>query len=92
MSRCFPPPWTVQEIPGGFKVLDADGQFLAYVYGRESKADADIAHVLTMDEARRIASKIGKVPEPFMLPDWGRLSPNTECEENNAQRDQPREH
>jgi hypothetical protein len=45
-----------------------------------------------MDEARRIASKIGKVPEPFMLPDWGRLSPNTECEENNAQRDQPREH
>ena len=92
MSRCFPPPWTVQEIPGGFKVLDADGQFLAYVYGRESKADADIAHVLTMDEARRIASQIGKVPKPFMLPDWGRLSPNTECEENNAQRDQPREH
>jgi hypothetical protein len=45
-----------------------------------------------MDEARRIASKIGKVPEPFMLPDWGHLSPNTECEENNAQRDQPREH
>jgi hypothetical protein len=82
----------MQEIPGGFKVLDADGQFLAYVYGRESKADADIAHVLTMDEARRIASQIGKVPKPFMLPDWGRLSPNTECEENNAQRDQPREH
>jgi len=66
MSRCFPPPWTAQEIPGGFKVLDADGQSLAYVYRRESKADADIAHVLTMDEARRIASKIGKVPEPFM--------------------------
>ena len=82
----------MQEIPGGFKVLDADGQFLAYVYGRESKADADIARVLTMDEARRIASKIGKVPKPFMLPDWGRLSPNTECEENNAQRDQSREH
>jgi len=26
------------------------GQALAYIYGREKKADADIAHVLTMDE------------------------------------------
>ena len=88
----MPPPWTVEQIPGGYKVKDASEQSLAYVYGRESKADADIAHLLTMDEAQRIASKIGKVPEPFMLPGWGRLSPNTECEENNAQRDQSREH
>ena len=36
---------------------------LAYVYGRETKADADIAKVLTMDEARRIASNIAKLPE-----------------------------
>jgi hypothetical protein len=28
-------------------VLDANGQSLAYVYGREIKADADIANVLT---------------------------------------------
>jgi hypothetical protein len=40
----------------GFKVLDANGQSLAYVYGRETKADADITNVLTMDEARRIAA------------------------------------
>src|SRR5262249_15358894 len=38
------------------KVKDANGQSLAYVYGRETKADADIANVLTMEEARRIAS------------------------------------
>jgi hypothetical protein len=31
---------------------------LSHVYGRETKADADIAHVLTMDEARRIAINI----------------------------------
>ena len=58
----FPPPWTVEQIPGGFKVLDANGQSLAYIYGRETRADADIAKVLTMDEARRIASNVAKLP------------------------------
>jgi len=53
---------TVEQIPGGYKVLDANGQSLAYVYGRETKADADIAAALTMDEARRIASNIAKLP------------------------------
>ena len=46
----------------GYKVLDANGQSLAYVYGRETKTDADIAKVLTLDEARRIASNIAKLP------------------------------
>jgi hypothetical protein len=62
MARRFPPPWTVEQIPGRYKVLDANGQALAYVYGRETKAEADIANVLTMDEARRIASNIAKLP------------------------------
>ena len=44
-ARRFPPPWTVEKIPGGFKVSDANGQSLAYE-----------------DEARRIASNIGKLP------------------------------
>jgi hypothetical protein len=52
-SRRFPPPWRVEHIPGGFKVLDASGQALAYIYARETKAEADIAKVLTFDEARR---------------------------------------
>ena len=56
-TRRFPPPWTVEQIPGGYKVKDANGQSLAYVYGRETRADADIAHV-----ARRIASNIAKLP------------------------------
>ena len=36
MTRRFSPPWTVEQIPGGYKVKDANGQSLAYVYGRET--------------------------------------------------------
>ena len=61
-DRRFPPPWTVEKLPGGFKVVDAQGQSIAYVYSRESEADARIAKVLTEDEARRIASNIAKLP------------------------------
>jgi hypothetical protein len=58
----FPPPWTVVQLPGGLKVVDAQGQSLAYVYSRATPADANIAGVLTEDEARRIASNIAKLP------------------------------
>jgi hypothetical protein len=63
MPRRFPAPWSVEQLPGGFKVVDATGQALAYIYGRETRADADTAKVLTMDEARRIAANIAKLPE-----------------------------
>ena len=62
-SRRFPAPWQVEKIPGGYKVLDANGQSLAYIYARDRKADADIAHVLTTDEARRIAVNVARLPE-----------------------------
>jgi hypothetical protein len=62
-DRRFPPPWTVEKIPGGLKVCDATGHSLAYVYPRENTAAARIANVLTEDEARRIASNIAKLPE-----------------------------
>jgi hypothetical protein len=60
--RRFPPPRTVEKIAGGYKVLDANGQSLAYVYSREHPWEADIAKALTEDEARRIASNIAKLP------------------------------
>ena len=61
-NRRFPPPWTVQRLPGGFKVIDANGQSLAYFYARENDNDANTAGVLTMDEARRLASNFAKLP------------------------------
>ena len=59
--RRFPPPWTVEQIPGGLKVVDANGQSLAYVYSRQTRDAADIAKVLTEDEARRIAANTAKL-------------------------------
>jgi hypothetical protein len=43
--------------------LDASGQVLAYIYACETKAEADIARVVTLDEARRIAVNVAKLPE-----------------------------
>ena len=44
-------------------VLDANGQALVYVYARETSNEANIAGVLTFDEARRIAVNVAKLPE-----------------------------
>ena len=60
--RSFTPPWTAERIPGGFVVKDATGQSLAYLYAGATKAQADAAKVLTIDEARRIAANIAKLP------------------------------
>jgi hypothetical protein len=66
----FPAPWTVEKIAGGFKVIDANGQSLAYVYSSENPNDAFMRKVLTLDEARRIASNIAKLPDLL-----GKVSP-----------------
>ena len=61
-NRRFPPPWTIERLPGGFKFVDANGQSLAYFYARDND-HASIAKVLTMDEARRMAGNFAKLPE-----------------------------
>ena len=62
-QRRFPPPWYADPMPGGYVVRDANGQALAYLYPREDEAEARQAKVLTVDEARRIAVNIARLPE-----------------------------
>jgi hypothetical protein len=59
--RRFPAPWTVEAIDAGFKIVDASDQALAYVYGYAGGRDA--AKELSLDEARRIAANIAKLPK-----------------------------
>jgi hypothetical protein len=51
------------KIPGGYVVRDANGQSIAFVYGRATLAEAMQAKVLTKDEARRIAVNVARLPE-----------------------------
>ena len=63
MPRQFPPPWSVEETDACFIVRDASGRALAYVYFEEEPGRRSAAHLLTGDEARRIAANIAKLPE-----------------------------
>jgi hypothetical protein len=63
MTRRFPAPWSVEQIPGGYKVLDANGQAIVYVYARETQQQVEAAKALTFDEARRIAVNVARLPE-----------------------------
>jgi hypothetical protein len=60
-QRCFPPPWSVEELGECFIVRGANGQVL--FRGRARSA----AKLLTRDETRRIAANIAKLPERLSL-------------------------
>jgi hypothetical protein len=62
-SRRFPPPWRVVELPGGYAVEDAKGQWLCTFYGRAEPKVAQQAGDLTMDEARCLAANFARIPE-----------------------------
>jgi hypothetical protein len=61
--RSFPRPWSVIEIPGGYRVDDASGKRLGYFYSWDDPNTAHLADVLTADEARRLAEEFAKLPE-----------------------------
>ena len=37
-----PPPWTVEALDSGFKIVDSNGQALANVYGHADQRDAQV--------------------------------------------------
>jgi len=63
--RRFPPPWKVEEHPGGesFIIRGAKGQALAYVYFEDEAVRQMSMKRLSGDEARPIAANIAKLPD-----------------------------
>jgi hypothetical protein len=55
--RSFPLPWKVVQIPGGFRVQDANSRALAYVYFH-SASDGGEDEFLTYLEALGVAEQI----------------------------------
>jgi hypothetical protein len=63
MSRRFPAPWREEKVTGGYVVRDANGQALVHIFARSRESEAIQAKLLTMDEARRIAVNVARLPE-----------------------------
>jgi hypothetical protein len=60
-ERRFPPPWSVEETDACFIVQDHNRQALVYFEDEPGRRSA--AHLMTRDEARRIAANIARLPE-----------------------------
>ena len=66
-QRRFPMPWTAEEYRGiSYIVRDANNFAVAYVYFEREPGRRAAAHVMTKDEARKIAAGIAKLPELLM--------------------------
>lgn len=60
-TRHFPPPWIIERAESGWQVYDANGVLLAFVRSFEG-LNLESEH-LTLEEGRRIARGIARLPE-----------------------------
>jgi hypothetical protein len=65
--RRFPRPWRFEPIPGGYRVVDANGLALAHVYGEPPNAVTISDKRLTDSEAEKLARLIVRLPELIEL-------------------------
>jgi hypothetical protein len=70
-ERMFPGPWSVDQIPQGYRVLDANHRVLAYVVTSDESMK-DQSSGLTFEEARRIARVFSSLPDLITGPPTGR--------------------
>jgi hypothetical protein len=74
-SRRFPKPWSVEPMPSGYRVIDANGIVLVHVYGQPDGAIAVSGSRLTNEEARRISKLIPGFPSSSS---WRRIGTRPE--------------
>jgi len=58
--RQMPAPWTAEKTDGGYKIADAEGRELAWMYAGDHRSRPS---ALNDEEARRLAATIVRLPE-----------------------------
>ena len=57
----YPPPWEVEETPGGFRVVSSNGVPLVYIYCIDGIARSASPDTLLPSEARAIAKAVASL-------------------------------
>jgi len=71
-ERTFPGPWSVDQIPQGYRVFDANRRVLAYVVTGD-QGTKNHSGGLTLEEARRIARVFSSLPDLITAPPTRRI-------------------
>jgi hypothetical protein len=71
-KRTFPGPWSVDQIPQGYRVFDANRPVLAYVVTGDQGTNNHSGE-LTLEEARRIACIYASLPDLITEPPTRRI-------------------
>ena len=59
----YPPPWSVQEMDGGFRVMSSNGYPVAWVYSKDAWARGAAPDSLSHSEALSIAKAIARLAD-----------------------------